>query len=109
MSTQLGRPAKLERCTTLLRWPGQTGVSSNLTPSASRYARRRREMNKSLSWIVVLHDDESSRKKEMVMDKSEIMADDSRNPDMSQQVEDFLEFGKSYKITIEEIDSDDRT
>lgn len=66
-------------------------------------------MNKSLSWIVVLHDDESSRKKEMVMDKSEIMADDSRNPDMSQQVEDFLEFGKSYKITIEEIDSDDRT
>ena len=49
-----------------------------------------------------LYDDESVRKKLTVMDKWETMMDDSRNPDIdvSGMVDDFVELGGTYKITL---------
>ena len=37
------------------------------------------------------------------MDKWDVICDDARNPDF-EGFEEFLEFGKSYKLTIEEIE-----
>ena len=51
-----------------------------------------------------LIDDESVRKKAEVMYKWDAMMDDSRNvsipADLCEQIDEFLEFGKSYKIVI---------
>lgn len=65
-------------------------------------------MSKSISTIETLFDDESTRKKFTVMNKIDVMVDDERNDDMDfwKALDDFLEWGKSYKITIEEITPD---
>jgi hypothetical protein len=58
------------------------------------------------SCVVKLFDDESTHKKHTVMTKWEILGDDSRNEwgELTEdKLEEVLEFGKSYKITIEEI------
>jgi len=54
------------------------------------------------SKIWTLFDDDSVKKKLKVMDKWDAMMDDSRNPecDIAEQVEKFLELGKSYRVTI---------
>jgi hypothetical protein len=64
-------------------------------------------MSKSISTVETLFDDESTRKKATVMNKIEVMVDDARNDDYESfwlALEDFLEWGKSYKITIEEVE-----
>lgn len=62
---------------------------------------------KQISTIETLFDDESTRKKFEVMNKIEVMADDARNDDFEfwAKLDDFLEWGKTYKITIEEVES----
>lgn len=61
---------------------------------------------KQISTIETLFDDESSRKKFEVMNKMEIMTDDARNDDLDFwiKLDDFIEWGKTYKITIEEVE-----
>ena len=49
-----------------------------------------------------LFDDASTRKKVTVMDKWDAMTDDARNPDF-EGLEEFLRWGKRYRITLEEI------
>jgi len=63
---------------------------------------------KLLKWEASLFDGEDTREKYTVMDKWDVMCDDSRNQedaDIQQEIENFLEFGKKYSITltIEEI------
>lgn len=57
-----------------------------------------------------LFDDEGNREKHKVMDKFDIVCDDSRNENMltTEKFEEFLQWGKSYKITIalEEINNE---
>ena len=62
-------------------------------------------MSKQISTIETLFDDESNRKKFTVMNLIEVMADDSRNDDMAfwLELDNFLQWGKTYKITIEEL------
>lgn len=63
-------------------------------------------MSKTFSYTdsFTLHNDESSlRKIELGADKWEIIQDDARNPDCTKyndDLEKFLEIGKSYKITV---------
>jgi hypothetical protein len=52
--------------------------------------------------VVTLHDGPDTREKATVMDKWDVITDDSRNPDW-EGLEDFLQWGKSYRITIEEV------
>lgn len=58
-----------------------------------------------ISTVETLFDDESTRKKYQVMEKLQIMADDARNPDIDfwKQLDNFIQFGKTYCITIEEM------
>jgi len=56
-------------------------------------------MRKEISVVWTLFNDESTRKKFTVMNKSEIMEDDARNTDPLDNFEEFLEFGHKYKIT----------
>ena len=49
-----------------------------------------------------LFDDESTRKKFQVMNKIDVLSDDARNPGF-EDVEDLLEWGKTYRVTVEEI------
>ena len=63
----------------------------------------------SISTIEKLYDDESTREKFTVMSKLDIILDDSRNvsddsTSFWDNIDDFLQWGKSYKITIEELD-----
>lgn len=51
---------------------------------------------------LTLFDDPGTRKKSTVMDKWEAMTDDARNPDF-EGLEDFLTWGKRYRITLEEL------
>ena len=54
-----------------------------------------------------LFDDKSTREKAKVCTKWEIIMDDGRNTQISdeyaEQIEDFLKWGKKYRITIEEL------
>ncbi len=52
--------------------------------------------------VTTLFDDESVRTKIMMMDKWEALFDDARNPtiDMDGQVEEFLELGNKYRVTL---------
>lgn len=61
---------------------------------------------KVISTVETLFDDASTRKKFEVMNKIDVMVDDSRNNDMDfwLQLDDFLKWGKKYKITIEEVE-----
>ena len=51
-----------------------------------------------------LFDDESTREKHTVMDKYDVMVDDSRNPvgeeEEYKKLDNFLEWGKKYKFTL---------
>jgi hypothetical protein len=61
---------------------------------------------KSISTELTFFDDESTREKLTVLDKIEAMVDDDRNWDPEFYAElhgDFLEPGKRYRLTIEEI------
>lgn len=63
--------------------------------------------HKKMSTIETLFDDESTRKKFNVMNKTEVMLDDARNNDYISfwcALDDFLEWGKSYRITVEEVE-----
>jgi len=51
---------------------------------------------------VTLFDGPDTRKKYTVLDKWEIITDDSRNPDW-EGLEDFLEWGGQYRVTIEKV------
>lgn len=53
-------------------------------------------------WVATLFDDASVHKKLEVMDKWSALLDDSRNAetDMAEQVEEALQLGKTYRITI---------
>ena len=69
---------------------------------------------KLLKWEASLFDGEDTREKYTVMDKWDVMCDDSRNQedaDIQQEMENFLEFGKRYRITltIEEIGNAETT
>ncbi len=59
-----------------------------------------------ISYEMTLFDDESTREKHKVMNKAEIMEDDSRNDtgDFGDRLDEFLQFGKKYKITIQQMD-----
>ena len=59
-----------------------------------------------ISYELTLFDDESTREKYKVLGKVEITEDDARNNlgDLGDRLEDFLQFGKSYKITIQQMD-----
>lgn len=52
--------------------------------------------------VLTLFDDPSTREKVTVMDKWEAMTDDERNPDF-EGLDDFLEWGKKYRITVEDV------
>lgn len=52
---------------------------------------------------LTLFDDESTREKHTVMDKMEIMNDDSRNPELPFDIEEFFEWGVTYRFTIEKL------
>lgn len=60
--------------------------------------------SKFLTTVETLFDDESTREKYQVMEKIEVMADDERNGDLDfwRKLDNFIEFGKSYRITISE-------
>lgn len=65
-------------------------------------------MNKKVTIVtpMKLFDDASTHEKHKVMDKLDIMNDDERNPIVDYtEMNDFIEFGKSYKftVTVEEI------
>lgn len=51
---------------------------------------------------LALFDGSDTRKKATVMDKWDVMTDDARNPDF-EGLEDFLTWGKRYRIIIEEL------
>lgn len=59
-----------------------------------------------VSTITRLFDDESTRKKFEVMNKGDVMLDDARNDNMDFWVtlDDFLKWGKTYRITFEQLD-----
>jgi len=61
-------------------------------------------MNK-IQFDYILHDDAGNREKFRVMSKAEVMYDDSRNEDSQflGQIEEFLQFGKTYRVTFEEV------
>ena len=52
--------------------------------------------------ILTLYDEVSTREKSLVMDKMEVMEDDERNPNF-EGLEDWLEWGHSYRVTIEDL------
>lgn len=56
-----------------------------------------------MTTIETLIDDAGNRKKFEVMSKIEVMVDDSRNDDLKfwQDLDDFLEWGGTYRITVE--------
>ena len=58
-------------------------------------------MNKKKTFkrTVTLFDDDSTRKKNKIMDKWDVILDDERNPDF-EGLDDFLEFGKTYSVVI---------
>lgn len=63
-------------------------------------------INKKISCEFILFDDESTKEKFTVMNKFEIAMDDERNVDVEEfaySVEQMMEFGKTYKIIIEEV------
>lgn len=63
-------------------------------------------MSKILTTTEKLIDDPGNRKKYEIMEKMEVMIDDSRNGDYQSfwcYLDDFLEWGKTYRITIEEV------
>ena len=51
---------------------------------------------------LTLHDEPSTREKFTVMDKWDVMTDDERNPDF-EGLDEFLEWGSTYRITIEKV------
>ncbi len=53
---------------------------------------------------LTLFDDPETHKKSTVMDKWEAMSEDARNPDF-EGLEDFLVWGKRYRITIMEVEN----
>ena len=57
--------------------------------------------------ILTLFDNPKNRKKLLSMNKIEVMADDEDSGEDGQEfwdnLEDFLKWGKKYKLTIEEI------
>ena len=60
----------------------------------------------SVATVESLYDDESTRKKHEVLSKMEIIYDDARNDTdlfWTETLERFLQFGKKYRIRIEEI------
>lgn len=60
---------------------------------------------KRISTEETLFDNDKNRKKFMVMNKIDIMVDDADNADIEFWVslDDFLQWGRSYRITIEEL------
>lgn len=73
-------------------------ASGTWVPNAQPPESRGRTFKRELT----LFDDSSTREKVTVMDKWEAMTDDARNPDF-EGLEDFLVWGKRYRITIEEV------
>ena len=61
---------------------------------------------KKIEITMALYDNKKNRKKSLTMSPLEIMADDEANPTASywNELDDFIEWGKSYKITIEEVE-----
>lgn len=58
--------------------------------------------NKQLTTILKLYDDASTHEKFTVMNKVEVMADDSRNPfDFWLELDDFIVFERPYEFTLE--------
>jgi len=55
--------------------------------------------------IIMLADNEKNRRKTSCMSKIEVMADDGDNGSQKfwDELEGFLEWGKTYKFTIEEV------
>jgi hypothetical protein len=51
---------------------------------------------------VTLYDGPDTREKFTVMDKWDVIIDDERNPDF-EGLEEFLEWGASYRLTIEKV------
>jgi hypothetical protein len=51
---------------------------------------------------VTLYDGPDTREKATVLDKWEVIIDDERNPDFK-GLEEFLEWGASYRLTIEKV------
>jgi hypothetical protein len=54
--------------------------------------------------ILTFFDEPGTREKATVLDSWEVMTDDERNPDF-EGLDDFLEWGKTYRITIEEVNN----
>jgi hypothetical protein len=69
---------------------------------------------KSVSMILTLYDDEKTRKWYTLMSKSEIMAEDDRNYEgenegVGDRLDAMLEWGKKYRVTIEEVEGERRS
>jgi hypothetical protein len=65
------------------------------------------EKAKSVSVVMTLFDDEGTRTTAKYEGKWDAMAWDERNSDanhVDDRVEELLEFGKTYRITIEEVE-----
>jgi len=58
-----------------------------------------------VSHVLTLFDGPDTREKATVMDLWDVMLDDSRNPDFTIDCDSFYEWGKSYRITVEEVES----
>ena len=60
---------------------------------------------KKIETTMIFRDNEKNRKKMRVLNKIEVMADDGDNDNQKfwNDLEDFIEWGKTYKMTLEEI------
>lgn len=63
---------------------------------------------KSISMVMKLFDDAMTRKWHTVMSKSGVMTDDPRNyegvnEDVGDRLEEFLEWGGTYRVTFEDV------
>jgi hypothetical protein len=60
---------------------------------------------KKMETIMTFFDNDKNRKKTTFLNKIEVMADDgdNNNDKFWNDLEDFIEWGKTYKMTIEEV------
>ena len=58
-----------------------------------------------ITYYQTLYNDASTHKKLEVMNKVDAMDDDFRNyrPEVADQLEEFLQIGKTYEITVREV------
>lgn len=98
-SAAMNSPAPVIRDAALDLW-NAAGYGSAYNPAYNRSSRVGRAPI--FQRTLKLHDEPSTREKATVMDKWDVMTDDERNPDF-EGLDEFLEWGSTYRITIEKV------